>query len=323
MSTNRYLLATAAADALTGDAGFDTASYENADGPVTVNQGNPALNAGWAAGDSYTSIEAIIGSGFGDTLIGDNNRNELNGANGDDFLFGLGGDDVLIGGQGRDVINGGQGFDIASYQGAFGRVVVNLVRPSVNEGDAFGDRLVSIEGLIGGNFDDDLTGNNRDNTILGGRGADFLYGLGGKDILRGEGGRDHLFGGAGADDLDGGAGDDVIAGGQGPDLINGGSGFDTLTYEWSAGLVTVNLRNNALNGGAAAGDVIREIENLIGSRFGDSLIGDNNRNVLNGVGGNDFIFGLGGDDVLIGGSGRISCPVAPASIWRPTKPLAA
>jgi serralysin len=208
--TSLTFLATEASEQFVGGAGFDFVSYEAATCGVTVNMGDSSLSTGWASGDTFVSIESIIGSQFGDSLIGDNNRNVLNGVGGDDYLFGLGGDDVLIGGAGADVLDGGKCFDLASYENAHGRVVANLTRSSVNTGDAKGDTYVSIEGLVGGTGNDDLTGNNYANLLHGSDGRDFLYGLGGNDIIGGENGHDRIEGGKGSDKLSGGTGSDTF-----------------------------------------------------------------------------------------------------------------
>jgi Ca2+-binding RTX toxin-like protein len=254
-------------DRLYGGDGFDTASYLGAFRGVTVNLGKPSLNRGEAKGDRFYSIEAVVGSRYGDSLIGDENNNVLNGAEGDDYIFGGGGNDVLIGGPGRDTLDGGTGFDLVSYETSHDGVTVNLADATQNSGDAAHDQLLDIEGVQGSAYADRLTGDANSNTLLGG------------------------------------GGDDLLVGGGGADHLDGGEGFDTASYEGSSGPVTVNMGDGSLGGGDAAGDTFHSIENIIGSTYGDSLIGDNNRNVLNGIGGDDFLFGLGDDDVLIGGEG--------------------
>ena len=59
---------------------------------------------GDAAGDSFSSIENLTGSGHRDILRGDNGVNVLSGLDGNDTLEGLGGADTLIGGQGHDTL---------------------------------------------------------------------------------------------------------------------------------------------------------------------------------------------------------------------------
>ena len=82
-------------DVLVGGAGSDTASYEDNFGAVFVNLtlGQGFGNA--AQGDTYQSIENLIGSVFFDTFIGDGAANILAGGRGNDTLTGAGGADVF------------------------------------------------------------------------------------------------------------------------------------------------------------------------------------------------------------------------------------
>lgn len=114
-----------------------------------------------------------------------------------------------------------------------------------------------------------------------------------------------------ADTLMGGAGDDTLAGPAGTDLFDGGTGEDTVDYRGADGQVKIDLADIGANTGEAAGDTLIAIENLIGSRFNDILIGDDGdnrlsdaqgRDRLDGGGGNDYLLGSG-DDTLSGGDG--------------------
>lgn len=113
---NDVLEGRAAADALYGGTGSDTASYRHAPVPVIANLASPGGIAGDAAGDTYTSIENIIGSNLGDTLTGNGLPNWIDGINGNDTLSGAGGDDRLDGGRGLDAMTGGEGADIFRFR---------------------------------------------------------------------------------------------------------------------------------------------------------------------------------------------------------------
>ncbi|WP_300514870.1 M10 family metallopeptidase [Aliiroseovarius sp.] len=138
------------------------------------------------------------------------------------------------------------------------------------------------------------------------RGVDIenAIGGGGSDRLTGNGLNNELSGGNGSDDLNGGAGNDTLRGGAGGDDMDGGTGADTATYDdITLGGVGVNLGSNSV-WGAATGDSLTSVENLIGSSYGDTLIGDAGDNTLSGGGGNDVLDGREGNDVLAGGDGN-------------------
>ena len=82
---------------------------------------------------------------------------------------------------GADSLNGGAGFDTAAYYNATFRVTASLINAAANTGEAAGDTYVSIEGLIGSSFNDQLTGDGGSNTLIGGSGADALDGGAGFD----------------------------------------------------------------------------------------------------------------------------------------------
>ncbi len=102
--------------------------------------------------------------------------------------------------------------------------------------------------------------------------------------------------------LNGGGGDDVFIGGGGADVIDGGADEDSVFYVQSDAGVTVDLNSaTAQSGGYAQGDVLSNIENVIGSQFDDVITGDSGNNVLIGLNGADMLLGGDGDDVLVGG----------------------
>jgi len=130
-----------------------------------------------------------------------------------------------------------------------------------------------------------------------------ISGNDGNDTLTGNASGDAIFGGNGADRLDGAAGNDTLVGGLGADTLIGGAGSDTADYSDDQGAVFVNLGSGLGFGNAAAGDIYSGIENVTGSRFGDTLIGDGSVNVLNGGDGDDVLIGGAGADTLNGGNG--------------------
>jgi Ca2+-binding RTX toxin-like protein len=149
--------------------------------------------------------------------------------------------------------------------------------------------------------------------LRGGGGNDFMAngagtipslidGGSGNDTLVGGMGNDTLLGGSGNDRLCGCAGDDLLDGGTGDDSIMGGDGNDTVTYASRVRRVTVNLAEGT-GGQDGEHDMITGVENIIGGKGADMLIGDDQNNSIWGGNGNDTIEGGGGIDQLSGGNG--------------------
>ena len=93
------------ADVLIGGDGFDTVNYLGATNGVRVDLANAAVNTGEANGDTFSAIEAVIGTALADNLRGDGGANRLDGEAGDDVLTGRSGKDTLVGGAGKDVFD--------------------------------------------------------------------------------------------------------------------------------------------------------------------------------------------------------------------------
>ena len=247
------------------------------------------------------------GTRFADTLIGSNGNDTLRGRGGDDVLRGKNKHDLLLGGNGNDFLKGDNGNDE----------------------------------LRGGRDNDTLEGGRGNDTLRGGQGNDKLDGGKGHDELRGAAGNDTLIGGRGIDSLFGGLNNDVfqlINLDQG-ELINGGrddnEGVADDASDINTGdtldlssldlnqveniLVDLDTRNQgALNGnppesqngvlrvtrnGKELEIEVRNVENIIGSSFSETLFGNNENNVILGGDGDDTIHPFGGADFVDGGEG--------------------
>ena len=330
------------ADLLDGGAGSDSASYATSGAAVNVNLRTGAAFGGDAKGDTFSSIENVVGTAKDDRLTGDAADNELTGGAGNDILKGGGGndtlignrdndklsgggggdaldggagsdtliggaggddlvggsgDDTLMGGKGEDTLTGGAGGDnlsggasrdTASYTTSSAAVNVNLATGAASGGHASGDKLSSIENVVGSDKNDRLTGDGANNKLTGGAGSDTLIGAGGNDTLTGNDGNDRLSGQAGNDALAGNIGKDILIGGGGNDLLDGGTGNDRLTGGGG---------NDSLNGGAGN-------DTLSGGKGADTLLGQGGSDLLTGGAGNDSLGGGGGKDTLTGGAGN-------------------
>ena len=92
--------------------------------------------------------------------------------------------------------------------------------------------------------------------------------------------------------------DNAIIGGKGADVIDGAGGNDWLDYSGAESRVSVSLFNGNGTSGDALGDIITNIENLIGTDYDDFLTGDSGDNILIGGIGADFLGGGGGNDTV-------------------------
>jgi Ca2+-binding RTX toxin-like protein len=312
------LTGAAGADTLDGGGGLDTASYAAATVGVTVNLAT-GVNTGDAAGDTFTSIENVEGSGFNDTLTGDAGDNNLKG--------GIGAD-VLEGGAGLDTLDGGANSDIASYAGAAAGITLNLAT-GVHTGDAAGDTFVAIETWRGTAFADTMTSSASTTGFQGGQGDDLYILDSTSDVVTESLGQgidevqinvtgyqlttnvENLtltgvglagLGNGLANVITGGTGNDTLTGGAGGDTLDGGGGIDTASYATAAAGVVVNM-GTGVHTGDALGDTFISIEVVEGSGLNDTLTGDSSDNVLKGGIGNDVLEGGAGADTLDGGSG--------------------
>jgi serralysin len=115
---------------------------------------------------------------------------------------------------------------------------------------------------------------------------------------------ENLIGSDYADTLTGNTGNNVLEGRDGADKLDGGTGIDTASYASAGSGVTADLLKATNNqGAAAAGDTYKNIENLLGSGFGDTLVGNTLANAIDGGDSDDSLTGNGGIDTLTGGLG--------------------
>jgi Ca2+-binding RTX toxin-like protein len=258
-------------------------------------------------------------------------------------LRGSGGQDILEGGPGGDglrpdgpflgaptdddTISGGGGIDDLDYGTAPEAVTVDL-----SQGTATGagsDTLTGIENVSGSRHGDTLIGDSGANVIrdgdfpvaqasdklVGGDGNDRLSAASGADTLQGNDGNDYLLGGHGNDVLAAGPGNDELIGqGLAPhpnlppglsddDTLNGGSGRDLVDFRGAPSAIIANLIEGTATGEGF--DTLTGVEDLIGSRFGDTLTGNAASNFIHegqessSFNGNDTLIGARGADRLI------------------------
>ncbi|MDQ3940861.1 MAG: hypothetical protein M3238_05885 [Actinomycetota bacterium] len=233
-------------DVLNGAWGRDLADFGTSSTGVVAD-----LTSGTATGegtDSLVHMENLAGSGYDDTLIGDDERNGLRGRPGNDILRGSAGDDLLDGGINDDRIDGGDGIDTLNLKRAVTAITVDLLAgTATGEGS---DSISFVENMNGSIHADVLTGDTGVNTIIGNSGRDTIHGGAGNDVLNGMAGDDTIFGGDGDDEMfdfegfdrvSGEAGDDYFRTGIDDDHFDGGPGIDTADFVDSTRGMSVDL----------------------------------------------------------------------------------
>ena len=258
---------------------------------VTVDFGaGTAIGDASIGTDTFSSVNSVQGSNFGDLLIGASGNQRFAGRTGADTF-------VIADNNGADIVNDfnhGQGdkIDLTGVTGVFSLADVQALATQSGPN--------TVINFGGGNT---LTLNNvtRGNLVAG----DFVF----ANTITGDGNDNTLIGTAGNDAIDGLGGDDDLQGLAGNDLLNGGSGNDRAVYTDATGAITVSLAAGIVTGADVGTDTLRSIELVRGSNFADSYnaVGFNgssanagsqvfNAGTLNefeGGGGNDVITGNG------------------------------
>lgn len=259
-------------DTVDGKDGWDDVYYGDGGSrgvviDLTITNGPQVTEDGFGGKDTLIGIEHITGTEFADSITGSRDNAGLIGLN-----------ESFSGGRGNDTLDGGDaGYDETVYGADPAGVTVNLAEGTATDGWGNTDRLISIEGVEGSNFDDNIVGNSGDNR------------------LDGRGGNDTLDGGAGQDwaefnNATGGEGIQVdLAAGR----ATGGQGTDTLI---GIEHVQATVYADRLSGSDAA--------NILQGMAGDdSIEGGGGNDTLLGGEGNDHLHGNAGNDSIDGGSG--------------------
>jgi Ca2+-binding RTX toxin-like protein len=119
-------------------------NFSSATAGVTVN-----LTAGTASGDAsvghdtFTGVERVRGSNFGDIIFGDNQLNNLDGQGGDDRLDGRGTSGTNVSGA-TEFLTGGAGADTFVYANGYG--LVNVLDFNRAQGDKID--LSGVSGML-------------------------------------------------------------------------------------------------------------------------------------------------------------------------------
>ena len=322
-------------DVIEGGAGDDLVDYGSSRVGITVDLGGGGMvRDGLGGTDTLSGIEKIRGSPGADTLTGDGDANTFMPGAGADVIDGGGGSDTLDYSDAynpADMAAAGVTISLGVYcdtaaGAAFTDIVVNSANTTAHsdrirahharDGDGAAVCLSSIENLTGSaTVGSRLDGDAQDNTLTGGAGNDRLFGHGGDDTLAGGGGDDTLDGGSGDDMLYGGSGDNTYNGGPGDDVYHIEDAAEDMDSGGNAGIIEgdnggTDTVSFAMHGdGAGTGRPVAyaledNVENVIGSRYGDSIVGNDGNNEIDGGPGDDALTGGAGSDTFIVMSGE-------------------
>jgi Ca2+-binding RTX toxin-like protein len=226
------------------------------------------------------SVERIIGTAGSDIMLGDNSDNvfvskgvatsTVNGYTqslSPDYFDGRGGSDSAD-------------FSDTSYGGLWINLNYNSTEVWAANGQSFATsntanlqlaNLASVENVVGSTFTDQFFGDANANT----------YGFNG-------------FNGTHTEYIDGGSGTDTLDGSR--SAVSLWVSLDYTALEvWTTGTTTSSTGANA---NTAVANLV-SIENLIGTQFGDTLIGDTDVNRIEGGKGNDILVGGAGNDTFV------------------------
>jgi Ca2+-binding RTX toxin-like protein len=307
-------------DVINGRGGADTADFSDKSKSLEVTLKGATATTVKLKGvndDSLKNVENVIGGSAADKLIGDAKDNSLKGMGG------------------KDTVDGGAGLDTADFSDKTKKVVVILNGANavtvkvkgVNE-----DTIKSIESVIGGSAGDKLVGDGNANSFKGMGGVDTINGGKGVDtadfsdqtqeievVLNGATAVlvriddqvedslkniENIIGGRDDDKLTGDGNANSFRGMGGQDTIDGGGGADTADYSDKTEQVSVTLKGATAALVSGDGDLISNIENVIGGSGADQLGGDGLANRLVGNDGNDTFKAGDGNDTIAGGNGN-------------------
>jgi Ca2+-binding RTX toxin-like protein len=140
-------------DNFDGGTGFDTVSYSYTNERVTIDLTQGLATFADGSTEDLRSIEAAIGSGGSDTLIGTSTHNKFSGRGGMDNIQGGAGKDWIMGGNGADTLSGGAGHDKFVYSDVTESTVAASGRDTITDfhsGDHI--QLTGLEASTGESF---------------------------------------------------------------------------------------------------------------------------------------------------------------------------
>lgn len=301
------LVGDAGADTIDGGSGLDQIAYfrENGTGGVDVNLATGIATDTYGNIDRILNVEYVLGTDADDRIIGSNRIKDdrLFGRDGDDYLDGLDGDNLIFTGAGNDtvvvgttmedardtVVIDGRGIKTITGTGSEGTryahhivfrtdsaVTVNLatgIASSDGMRTDFSAALHFLE-LNGSAYDDSLTGGNLRHQEL-----EWYVGFQGNDTIDGATG----------------TGDTVV---YNAEVTIGQLNYETGQIERGTQGVVVNLSTGVAIDSFGDRDTLRNIDQVHGTIFNDSITGGSDDNDFWALAGADTIDGRAGVDAV-------------------------
>ncbi|MET3430609.1 hypothetical protein ABIC71_000072 [Herbaspirillum seropedicae] len=262
-----------------GRGGSNTVSYFYSTGGVTVDLTN-TIGTGtggyYAAGDSFSNIQNLIGSVYDDTFVASADANSFDGGT-------------------------GSLHNRVSYAASTAGVTVDLNYSNgtgTSGGYAQGDKLANIQDLTGGAGNDTFVASLAENNFDGGAGSNRVSYAASTSAVTvdlvlgvGTGGYANNDTYANIQNVTGSGFDDTFIASLAANAFDGGAGNNTVSYAKAGdgNGVTVDLFNGRGSNGFAAGDTYANIQNVIGSAYDDTFVADNNHNVFDGRQGSNTV----------------------------------
>jgi Ca2+-binding RTX toxin-like protein len=209
--------------------------------------------------ESVTAIQVTVAVEASNTVNGKSDNDNLVGQGGNDVLNGLAGNDTLDGGAGDDSMLGGDGNDLYYVR----QTGDNVTELNANLGSGGNDTVYSYlaDYRLSSNVENGQVMNTTAANLVGNSLNNMLYA------------------------------------GNGDNVLDGDIGNDTVSYVYASAGITANLATSAAQDTEASGmDTLRNIENLNGSQYDDTLIGNSAANKLNGGLDADVMIGRNGSD---------------------------
>ena len=229
-------------------------------------------------------IENLVGTELSDSLSGTAGANHIDGARGHDTIAGRGGADVLEGGHGNDLLIGGAGADL--LDGGVG--IADTASYAASSAGVTVDLSYKIDGETLTSGWSGVTAPTVDTTTDGGKYVIGSFSAGSWSFSLKTAKPTYSQKLA--------QGQKVVLGQLSADASSLEDGHSPLLSLTSGTLAIGDLSVEGVKGGDAAGDILKDVENLIGSAFDDVLIGDDKINYLFGGAGDDKLFGGGNPD---------------------------